>query len=106
MEIEYTYYENPNEEEIVLFYGAIDKCPPEIENIMQTWYLLSKKEGDIGACVLEASLNFEYQNKKYKMLPCSPWQGEGSWTPYVDLVCKQLQNIGATNVEWNPGVLD
>ena len=106
MEIEYTYYENPNEEEIVLFYGAIDKCPPEIGNIMQTWYLLSKKEGDVGSCVLGASVSFEYQNKKYKMSPCSPWQGEGSWTPYVDLVCKQLQRIGATNIEWNPGVLD
>lgn len=106
MEIEYTYYENPNEKEIVLFYGAIDKCPSEIENIMQTWYLLSKKEGDVGACVLGASVSFEYQNKKYKMLPCSPWQGEGSWTPYVNLVCGQLQNIGATNIEWNPGVLD
>ena len=106
MEIEYTYYENPNEEEIVLFYGAIDKCPPEIGNIMQTWYLLSKKEGDVGSCVLGASVSFEYQNKKYKMSPCSPWQGEGSWTPYVNLVCKQLQSIGATNIKWNPGVLD
>ena len=106
MEIEYTYYEDPNEKEIVLSYGAIDKCPPEIGNIMQTWYLLSKKEGDIGACVLGASVSFEYQNKKYKMLPCSPWQGEGSWTPYVNLVCRQLRNIGATNIKWNPGVLD
>lgn len=106
MEIEYTYYENPDEKEIVLSYGAIGKCPPEIENIMQIWYMLSTQQGDIGACVLGASVNFEYQNQKYKMLPCSPWQGEGSWTPYVELVCKQLQNVGATNIKWNPGMLD
>ena len=106
MEIEYTYYEDPEEKEIVLFYGAIGKYPPEIENIMRAWWLLCKKEKDIGACVLGAAMRFKYQNKKYKMSPCSPWQGEGSWLPYVEFVKESLENIGAIEIKWDYGVMD
>ena len=106
MEIEYTYYEDPEEKEIVLFYGAVDKCLPEIENIMKAWFMLSTKEGNIGACVLGAAMRFKYQNKKYKMLPCSPWQGEGSWLPYVEFVKESLENIGAIEIKWDYGVMD
>lgn len=106
MEVEYTYYEDPNEEEIVLSYGAIGKCLPEIENIMKAWYMLSEKEGDVGACVLGAYFQFYYKGEKYKMLPCSPYQGENSWTPYVNFVYNCLENIGAIDIKWNPGIMD
>lgn len=106
MEVEYTYYEDPREKEIVLSYGAVGKCPPEIENIMKAWYMLSTKEGDIGACILGAHFQFKYNGKKYKMLPCSPWQGEGSWTSYVSFVRSCLENIGATDIKWDCGVMD
>lgn len=106
MKIEYTYYEDPREKEIIYRYGEVGKAPSEIQNIMEAWYELSKQKGDIGACVLCAYLEFEYQGNKCKMLPCSPWQGEGSWTPYIDFVTRSLQNVGATNIKWNPGILD
>lgn len=105
-EIEYTYYENPEEKEIIISYRMTEECPPEIENIMKAWYMLSEKEGDVGACVIGAYFQFKYNERKYKMLPCSPYQGEGSWTPYIDFVRNCLQNIGATNIEWTPGILD
>lgn len=106
MKVEYTYYKDPTEKEIFLHYGEIGKAPSEIQNIMEAWYELSRQKGDIGACVLGASMKFKYKDKEYKMMPCSPWQGEGSWLPYIEFVKESLKNIGASEIKWNCGVMD
>ena len=49
---------------------------------------------------------FEYNGIPYHMAPCSPWQGEGSWTPHVNYVINRLKAIGATEIYWNYGRLD
>lgn len=105
MQIEYTLYDRP-EEVIPLYFHKVEQYPEEIRIVMEAWYALSEKTGDIGSCVLGAYLGFRFKGKKYKMFPCSPYQGEGSWTPYVDVISNLLRGLGATELEWYPGVLD
>ena len=79
---------------------------PELKDIMNKWYQLSNETGDTGCCVLGAGMSFNYKGTYYKMAPCSPWQGEGSWTPHVDTVKDMLRNIGAKDITWDYGVMD
>lgn len=105
IKVEYTTYEEPKKT-IPLYYTEKEKYPEEIKIVMETWYALSKKRGDIGCCVIGAYLRFDFNGEQYKMIPCSPYQGEGSWTPYVDIISTLLRNLGATNINWNPGHMD
>lgn len=105
MKVEYTEYEEPPEI-IYAYYNKRYAYPEEIRIIMEAWYALSEKRGDIGGCVIGAYLKFKFEGDIYKMTPCSPYQGEGSWTPFVDIISKLLSNLGATELEWNPGHLD
>lgn len=105
MQVEYTVYKKP-EEAITLYYQKRNEYPEEIKAVMEAWYALSKKTGDIGGCVLGASLDFEFKGKNYRMIPCSPYQGEGSWAPYIEVISNLLRCLGATIINWNPGVLD
>ena len=109
MEIEYTIY--TKEEEIPINYLGlseilINNIPKEIKPIMEKWYNVSKITGDIGGCVIGAGFSFIYNKKKYFMNPCSPYQGEGSWLPYIEEVEKALKYIGASNIKWHNGILD
>ena len=105
MKVEYTEYEEPPKV-IYAYYNKRDIYQEEIRIVMEAWYALSEKTGDIGGCVIGAYLEFKFEGNIYKMDPCSPYQGEGSWTPYVDMISNLLKGLGATEIKWNPGRLD
>lgn len=106
MEIEFTDYRADVKPDPEYIYLGKKNIPVEIETIMKHWYELSKETGDRGGCVLGAGMNFNYKGIPYRMAACSPWQGEGSWTPHVDTVKKMLSDIGATEIRWDYGRLD
>lgn len=106
MEIEYTDYSADVKPEPEFIWVSREDVLPELKRIMRTWYDLSKATGDKGCCVIGAGISFEYKGQPYKMAPCSPWQGEGSWTPHVEEIKKMLEDIGATDIHWNCGMMD
>ena len=106
MEIEFTDYRADVKPDPEYIYLGKQGIPVEILSIMEHWYELSVSTGDTGCCVIGAGMYFTYKGTPYKMSPCSPWQGECSWTPYVDRVKKMLANIGATDIYWDCGRLD
>ena len=103
-EVEYTYYDRPKKT-IYLYYGRY-VASSELAKIMDIWYDLSKKEGNKGSCVLGAGFNFEWQDEKYFMHACSPWQGSISWEAHKDVIHKMLEDIGATNIRYDWGNMD
>lgn len=103
-DIEYTSYKRKQEPKHI--YMGSKNIPVELQNIMVAWYELSKKEGDIGSCVIGAGYNFEYDGIPYFMSACSPYQGSMSWESGLDTVRAMLKNIGATDIRYNYGVLD
>lgn len=104
--IQYTRYNKPKEAEFIYDTMPEAACPSELMQIMKEWYKLSSVTGDKGGCVIGAKMIFEYNGKLYHMAPCSPWQGEGSWTPHVEYIKSKLAEIGATNIQWDYGMLD
>ncbi len=103
IEVEYTKYERPKEVIDLYRHG---ENPSELQNIMDTWYELSKKAGDQGCCVLGAGFKFEWQGDKYFMSACSPYQGSISWEIPKDTIKGMLEAIGATNIHYNCGNMD
>lgn len=103
-DIEYTPYEKEPEPEYIFRHS--EDAPPELQNIMMAWYELSKKEGDIGSCVIGAGFKFSYKGKKYFMCSCSPWQGSISWERHKDTIEEMLNNIGATDIIYDWGRMD
>lgn len=103
MKIEYTKYEKPKE--VIRLY--MRSCKDGIfQNIMNTWYNLSKEVGDVGSCVLEAGFKFTYEDKPYFMGACSPWQGSISWETHKDTIAKILKDIGCTDISYDWGNMD
>lgn len=103
-EIEYTYYEKPKKK--IYLHSGNFLNPRELQNIMDRWYNLSEKEGDVGSCVLGAGFNFEWQNDEYFMPAQSPWQGSCSWEAHKDVVHKMLEDVGATEIRYAWGIMD
>lgn len=103
-EVEYTYYERPKE--LIRLYSCDLSTPSELQNIMNVWYDLSKKEGDKGSCVLGAGFKFEWKGDSYFMPAQSPWQGSLSWEAHKDVILKMLKDIGATEIYYNWGRMD
>ena len=103
-EVEYTYYEKPKKE--IYLHSGDSLNPRELQNVMDVWYDLSKKEGDKGSCVLGAGFEFEWQNNKYFMPAQSPWQGSISWEEHKDVIHKMLEDIGATEIYYDWGRMD
>ncbi len=101
-EIEYDVYDVPDP----IFICHHGEAPEPLKNIMDIWYDLSAKTGDIGCCVIGAYMRFKYNDVVYEMAPCSPWQGEGSWTRHIGTIKELLKQIGATDIYWNCGVMD
>ena len=104
--IAYTRYNKPKEAEFIYDTMPEEDCPSALMQIMKEWYKLSSVTGDNGGCVIGAKMIFEYNGKLYHMAPASPWQGEGSWTPHVEYIKSKLAEIGATNIQWDYGMLD
>ena len=104
VEVEYTYYERPKE--MIRLYRGDFSTPSELQNIMDIWYDLSKKEGDKGSCVLGSGFGFEWKGEKYFMPAQSPWQGSLSWEAHKDVVHKMLEDISATEIYYKWGIMD
>lgn len=102
--IEYTSYEAKPEPEFI-YHGKADVLP-ELQGLMELWWKMSENTGDGGGCVIGAGMHFKYKDQFYKMAPCSPYQGECSWTPHVEFVKETLKNLGATEIRWEYGRLD
>lgn len=107
MEIEYTDYSSKQEPDPKrIYYNNTEDIPDELREIMNIWWQLSEKTGDIGSCVMGAGFKFKYKNILYFMSACSPWQGSCSWEAHVDHIRGQLEKIGATEIYYDYGVLD
>lgn len=104
MEVEYTKYKKPKE--TIRLYRGILSAPSELSEIMDTWYELSKEVGDIGSCVLGAGFEFEWEDSKYFMSACSPYQGSISWETHKDKIKEMLEDIGATEIYYKWGNMD
>lgn len=95
------------EEETYLVVGGNNlNCLPYIKAVAEFWFNLSKAYGDKGSCVLGAGFKFVYNNKKYKLAACSPYQGSLSWEHSKDLIHKCLEHIGCTNIRYDWGNMD
>lgn len=103
-EVEYTHYEKPKK--TIYLHNGNFLNPNELQNIMDIWYDLSKKEGDIGSCVLGAGFGFEWKGEKYFMPAQSPWQGSCSWEAHKDVIHKMLEDVGATEISYAWGIMD
>ena len=103
-EVEYTYYEKPKK--IFYLHNGNFLNPNELQNIMDIWYDLSKKEGEGGSCVLGAGFRFEWKGDKYFMPAQSPYQGSLSWEEHKDVIHKMLEDVGATEIYYNWGRMD
>ena len=103
-EVEYTYYEKPKE--VIYLYSCDFSNPVELQNIMDIWFDLSKKEGEGGSCVLGAGFKFEWNGDSYFMPAQSPWQGSLSWEEHKDVIHKMLEDVGATEIYYNWGRMD
>lgn len=104
VEVEYTKYERPKQ--VIRLYFGNFLNPRELDDIMMTWYNLSKEVGDKGSCVLGAGFEFEWMGDKYFMPACSPYQGSISWETHKDEVQKMLKNVGATAIYYKWGNMD
>lgn len=104
IEVEYTYYEKPKKK--IYLHSDNFLNPRELQNIMDIWFDLSKKEGDKGSCVLGAGFEFEWQDNKYFMPACSPWQGSISWETHKEVIHKMLEDVGATKIRYAWGIMD
>ena len=104
MEVEYTLYDKPKEK--IELYRSSQDIPYELREIMDKWHWWSMLEGDKGSCVIGAGFNFEWNGDEYFMCAQSPYQGSLSWEANIDKVRALLENIGATNIKYNWGVMD
>lgn len=104
--IEYTDYSSEVKSEPIHIYLHKEDVLPELHNIMLFWYTKSKEVGDVGSCVIGAGFQFNYKGNSYFMSPCSPYQGSISWETPKDDVKLLLEEIGATDIRYEWGVLD
>lgn len=102
-DVEYTVYKKKI---IKNLYRKDDAPDSKIMMIMDTWMELSRREGDVGACVIGAYMEFEYEGTTYRMHPQSPYQGSLSWEASVDKIKEMLRTVGAENIYFNYGRLD
>lgn len=109
VDIEYTVYKKPVEPTYIYLTSegrGSPATPPELVPLMREWWQKSKETGDIGGCVIGAKMRFTYNDIVYHMHPCSPWQGEWSWTAHVEWMIDELKKLGATDVNFYCGCLD
>ncbi|MFE8704236.1 hypothetical protein ACFYKX_27155 [Cytobacillus sp. FJAT-54145] len=80
--------------------------PEELKTIQAYWKDEAEFYGDVGACVLGAGFEFNYQEQRYFMPPISRWQGSVSWEHCKDEIEKKLLEVGATDIHYDFGRMD
>jgi hypothetical protein len=104
MEIEFTAYGRPKRVKELYMWDR--NVPAELREIMDKWYMMSEKTGDIGSCTIGDGFEFDWNGDSYFMCPCSPYQGSISYETHVDKVRAMLGDIGASNIHYNYGRMD
>lgn len=104
MEIEYTEYKKPEPEQHIWVDGG--GAPEILQDIMDVWWDMAYHYGDTGSCVIGAGFRFDFNGTRYKMSASSPYQGSLSWEYCHELVGKMLENVGATNITYDWGIMD
>ena len=105
-DIEYTDYTEMSEEKTITISVQNKSDDDNLNAILDMWYELSSKVGDVGSCVLGAGFNFKYKGKKYFMAAASPYQGSISWEKHKDVIKSNLEVIGATEICYEWGCMD
>ena len=83
--------------------GQHPNIPEEIQKISDWWTQAANARGDQGSCVLGAEFRFAYGKLRYIMPPGSKWR---SWEADKDTVKLMLELIGATDIEYDWGIMD
>lgn len=114
MEVDYTIFER--EKEYVLYRPGVCRerwtyaefvYPSELDGIMRIWTAYSKAMGrHEGACIIGEKVCFNYKGKKYEMLNQSIYQGEEHYRKGAELAKELLDDLGATEIYINMGMLD
>ena len=104
MEVEYTEYKKPEPGKHIWL--GCDDVPSMLQDVMQIWWDMAYHYGDRGSCVIGAGFQFDYIGVRYDMSAPSPYQGSMCWEYCRDVVEKILVNIGATNIEYDWGIMD
>lgn len=99
-------YTNYDVQEVIFLNINNKNVDPVFALIMKEWYNASHKIGDLGSCVIGAGIEFNYSGNKYFMSNCSPYQGSLSWEKTIDIPKRMLNEIGATDIRYNPGHMD
>ena len=82
------------------------EIPNELKEIQEYWKEESDFYGDKGSCVLGAGFEFTYKGSDYFMSHLSMWQGSIAWEHCKDEIRGKLEQIGATNIYYECGVMD
>jgi len=94
------------QEDVLIMTHTYDKIPEVLVTIHKYWCAKGHAIGDKGSCVIGEKLKFNYKGTPYCMVPQTGWQGEYSWTAFVQDIMLLLKLAGATNIDWYPGNLD
>ena len=93
-------------EEVLIMSHTYENIPEVLVLIHKYWCAKGHAVGDKGSCVIGEKLKFNYQGVPYYMVPQTGWQGEYSWSVFVQDIILLLKIVGATNIDWYPGHLD
>lgn len=107
--MDYKEYEKRQRKARIISYNRVmhgDQVPGPLTDIMALWYEKGNAYGDVGCCVIGEGMFFRYEGQDYWMIPFTGWQGECSWSAYVDLIKQKLADIGATDIVWECGWMD
>lgn len=83
-----------------------NNIPDELLRISQAWYDYAKRVPDVGSCVLGAGFLFQYNNKWYFLMPCSPYQSSLSWERNKDDIEEMLKKLNVKNLVYEWGNMD
>lgn len=101
-EWEYTIYKEPEEEKIFSYYNqSRDKRLNEIANI---WHSLMQYHKPCGSCIIGDGIHFKYEDHPYFM--STNYQQSDSPMHVIDIIRKELEFIGATEIRYDYGRMD
>lgn len=103
-DIEYTSYEKEHDPIEIRSYST--DVPSELLVIKHEWDNLSSTTQHLGgSCVIGDGFEFTYKGTRYDMTT-PPYQRSLIYEHWIDVIKKDLEVIGATNIHYNYGHMD
>ena len=103
-DIEYTSYERGPDP--IMIYSHSTDVPNELLVIKHEWDNLSSSTQHLGgSCVIGDGFEFKYKGTRYDMIT-PPYQGSLIYEHWIDVIKKDLEVIGATDIHYNYGHMD